>query len=25
VTMESPEQVVEKYLEVSRVEGVISL
>jgi putative lipoic acid-binding regulatory protein len=25
VTMESPEAVVEKYLEVSKVEGVISL
>ena len=25
VTMESPEQVVQKYLEVSKVEGVISL
>ena len=25
VNMESPEKVVEKYLEVSRVEGVISL
>jgi putative lipoic acid-binding regulatory protein len=25
VTMESPDEVVEKYLEVSKVEGVISL
>lgn len=25
ITMESPEQVVQKYLEVSKVEGVISL
>lgn len=25
VTMDSPEKVIEKYLEVSRVEGVISL
>ena len=25
VTMESPEEVVEKYMEVSKVEGVISL